>query len=1111
MTSSLNFKELGSFFDLEAVFVDRIVGVVKAEPIVFWAELRPNNFKEHKQDRRTDSLLMGISMADPFVHQKSSRRENQDSKFFTSMKGSKVFDDVSQTSNAATNSAYSNIQNLASLPHLYPDLVPDIQLGTAGKASESPLTFSQALQPVRNNSEIRQARKAPVCTCCCCFCRPPIEEARYSNGASGLYPAARYDSPHSGLKTTNSSASDSTIRFTEIPNSTSGIDAVGTTYGGAWGDVNGDGYPDLWINNHERAPILYLNQRDGSFRDATTEIFLEIPRYDHHGTAWADFDNDGDQDLIQLVGGGAGVGIGPQFSNRLYINEGGRLEDQATIRGVDYPTARGRGTLWFDFNQDGLLDLIEGVIPRLDEIDAPARIFQQRTDSTFEDASVSTGFEPSSANYFIYSDLSGDGNLDLVSAEGTVKVYNVTSLPFLDITSTTVPNIRAGGDGGGMVAADFNNDLLPDLYLTRGSSGGNTGASDLYQYGTNRVKATINPTGNTERGLQFNSAGALTFDVSALLNSNLRLDSIFIGGQGLNPRSRTFTLSPEDPGVAGILPHAAGVADGIYIGYNPSQNRWQILVSGSATLATDIEAVNSITGLTAIGFSPDPRPADDTLLINTPEGLVDNTVESGINSIPIRGNRVVAGDFDNDMDQDLFIVTSRAAVNSPDILYENQGDGTFIALPDAGGAAGTDLGQGDFVITADYDLDGFLDLLVANGDGATTPLSTEGPYQLFRNQGNGNHWLEIDLQGLVSNRDGIGAQAFLTAGGITQLREQSGGIHHDVQNHQRLHFGLADNTLVQELVINWPSGREQRITNLPGDRLVRVIEAGGAGSDSILGTSSNDIATGEAGNDNLQGQAGSDHLNGGIGNDLLDGGTGNDTLIGGEGNDSLYGQSGTDSLVGGLGNDFYANGVFGDGIVEATGGGIDTVSVWNSYVLPNEVEVLQLQGSANLNGTGNTLNNRVTGNSGSNQLTGAEGNDSLIGGPGKDLLTGNLGADTFSYNSLSESLLASFDVITDYAGAGATPDRINAPGAIPPITLSASTGIAADSLAATAIQAVLTNAAFGANTAAAFRVTGQSGTFIAFNNGTDGFQAATDSIIHLAGYSIGAANPVAII
>ncbi len=137
---------------------------------------------------------------------------------------------------------------------------------------------------------------------------------------------------------------------------------------------------------------------------------MKQPIYDLHGTAWADFDNDGDQDLMQLVGGGRGVGIGSQYSNQFYVNEGGILEDRAFSLGVDYPLARGRNPLWFDFNKDGFLDLVEGVIPRTDGLDAPAKIFQQRTDGTFEDVSAIMGFNLINAPSFYLSDLSGDGN-----------------------------------------------------------------------------------------------------------------------------------------------------------------------------------------------------------------------------------------------------------------------------------------------------------------------------------------------------------------------------------------------------------------------------------------------------------------------------------------------------------------------------------------------------------------------------------------------------------------------------------------------------------------------------------------------------------------------------
>jgi hypothetical protein len=155
-------------------------------------------------------------------------------------------------------------------------------------------------------------------------------------------------------------------------------------------------------------------------------------------------------------------------------------------------------------------------------------------------------------------------------------------------------------------------------------------------------------------------------------------------------------------------------------------------------------------------------------------------------------------------------------------------------------------------------------------------------------------------------------------------------------------------------------------------------------------------------------------------------------------------------------------------------------------------------------------NDTINGGLGNDTIDGGAGNDSLTGGLGKDTLTGSTGLDTLNYNSLGESLLSGFDVIQGYSGTGASLDRINAPGSIAAITLTASKGTAT-SLTEAAIQLVLTNAAFAANTAAAFKVTGQSGTFIALNNGAAGFQAASDAIIQLSGYNIAVATPVVVI
>lgn len=103
-------------------------------------------------------------------------------------------------------------------------------------------------------------------------------------------------------------------------------------------------------------------------------------------------------------------------------------------------------------------------------------------------------------------------------------------------------------------------------------------------------------------------------------------------------------------------------------------------------------------------------------------------------------------------------------------------------------------------------------------------LVENAPYELLKNEGNDNHWLQIDLEGVYSNRDGIGSKVYVTAGNVTQLRQQSGGMHDQVQNDSRLHFGLAENTQVDEIRIEWSSGIVQTIEDVVADQILTVTE-----------------------------------------------------------------------------------------------------------------------------------------------------------------------------------------------------------------------------------------------------------------------------------------------
>lgn len=182
---------------------------------------------------------------------------------------------------------------------------------------------------------------------------------------------------------------------------------------------------------------------------------------------------------------------------------------------------------------------------------------------------------------------------------------------------------------------------------------------------------------------------------------------------------------------------------------------------------------------------------------------------------------------------------------------------------------------------------------------------------------------------------------------------------------------------------------------------------GGIGNDELQGGDGNDQLYGEAGNDRLFGQVGNDIIYGGDGDDFimgftgtneakqtlaagesdddfLYGGAGADTIVGGLGNDFIDGGAGADYMEGGQGNDIYIVNSVNDVILEQVGEGYDTVISSSNYILNANIEELRLVEGFNINGTGNSLANRIVGNGLDNILDGVTGADVMIGGLGND-------------------------------------------------------------------------------------------------------------------------------
>ncbi|SEO23373.1 Regulatory P domain of the subtilisin-like proprotein convertase [Gemmobacter aquatilis] len=179
------------------------------------------------------------------------------------------------------------------------------------------------------------------------------------------------------------------------------------------------------------------------------------------------------------------------------------------------------------------------------------------------------------------------------------------------------------------------------------------------------------------------------------------------------------------------------------------------------------------------------------------------------------------------------------------------------------------------------------------------------------------------------------------------------------------------------------------------------------GVENVIGSKLNDILRADGNANALSGAEGHDSLAGRIGADTLYGGTGNDTLYGGEGGDHMEG---------GEGDDLYEVNDSGDTIVEGAlpTSGIDRVVFAINHTLSANVENMTALGAANINGTGNGLNNIITGNIGNNflqgligadTLNGGAGNDTLYGGQGGDSMTGGAGNDVYAYDDAGDIIV----------------------------------------------------------------------------------------------------------
>ena len=194
-------------------------------------------------------------------------------------------------------------------------------------------------------------------------------------------------------------------------------------------------------------------------------------------------------------------------------------------------------------------------------------------------------------------------------------------------------------------------------------------------------------------------------------------------------------------------------------------------------------------------------------------------------SNPMSGYSPNIADFDNDGWKDIFVsrgdvqspnMAARTRIDQPNTVFRNLAGSRWSGLTEEAGFMAQPPRRHRGSAIGDFNHDGKLDIVV-------TALSA--PAEIWMNDSpEGNHWLELALQGTKSNRDGIGARIRVVAAGQTQFNHVSNASGYASSSAGPVHFGLGAAKVAEEVEIRWPSGTVQVLKDVLADRILQVKE-----------------------------------------------------------------------------------------------------------------------------------------------------------------------------------------------------------------------------------------------------------------------------------------------
>ncbi|OHX66513.1 CRTAC1 family protein [Flammeovirga pacifica] len=580
-------------------------------------------------------------------------------------------------------------------------------------------------------------------------------------------------------------------------------------YGGpSIGDVNNNGYYDFVLNNHDKVPAkLFWNNGDGT----VTQHSEELRRWDIHGSALGDYDNDGDLDILISQGGGNGTNPQPPH---LLRNDGDHFTVVTQEVGITLGS-RGRSVRWIDMDKDGDLDLLFINAQGLNTSDGQRHIiYKNNGNGTFTNVR-SEGIESADAERVLVTDINNDGVEDLILFEPLSIWIGKGDFTFEDKTSEWLPkDVQHLDYITGATDIDLDNDGFLDLYLARGKTYYQT-ANKSYDFDPVANRLDIRDEGNKAiTSLEFEAESDITIS-GIFLWYRLYDDGFPIH---LGKQKQTIQSPKEEDQLVVSQKMAEGWPEdrsenGWYLGY-VGDGKWKMEWVRNDNIYWDVRI--SIDGVANVNSKWDPqnRNVQDILLKNVGGQFID--VSEAYN-IPKGGSHqgVTVGDFNNNGFQDLYVYRFGFLKGRvTDWLLLNNGHGKFDITTSHNAVDLNDKGHGDMGQAFDYNLDGKVDLLSGSDN--------YGKWYLYKNNTNTeNNYLQVRVgYSAKNNIDPMSAVVELfTAQHKYKRRVASAGEIHSQSILNTVHFGLGKE-VPTKAIITWRNGEQETLELQEANKVV---------------------------------------------------------------------------------------------------------------------------------------------------------------------------------------------------------------------------------------------------------------------------------------------------